>query len=153
MKKPLAKPVTKPSRADAEKALSLMFEMGRVIRRACLADEAAALPLSYLETLRFVGDEEHPTMRDIAGYLRVTAPSATAIVEALAKDGLLSRREDPKDRRLVRLSLSKKGEGMLKKTFSTRLKALRGILGTLDAEDTRQFIKILSILITNNHGK
>lgn len=135
------------SRTDTESILTLMFEVGRMIRHACIADDAASLPLSYLETLRFIGAEKDPTMRDIAGYLRITAPSATAIVEALVKESFITRREDAKDRRLVRLSLSAKGKQVIAKTMQTRMKVLRGIVGSLSASDRRELKRILSLLM------
>lgn len=142
--------MTKPSRVDSEKLLSLMFEMGRVIRQACLKSGSADLALSSVETLRFISEEKEPTMREIAKYLRITAPSATALVEGLVKEGYLSRKADPSDRRRVRLAVSAKGTKTLHETTRTKRQAIRSVLSTLSASDTRELSRILGSVINTN---
>jgi DNA-binding MarR family transcriptional regulator len=135
------------SSSDTETALTLLFEVGRIIRRAMVTKQATAMPLSYIETLRFIEEKGKPTMRDVAAYLRIAAPSATAIVEALVSEGHLERSADGKDRRIVRLALTAKGARLLAKTARIRLETLRGLVGTLSARDRKEFIKILSKIV------
>lgn len=136
-----------PTTKDTDRALALMFEMGRIIRRVMIARQTLPLPLSYLETLKFVEEKGDPVMRDIAAYLRIAAPSATAIIEALVAEKYLARKEDPTDRRLVRLVLSPKGKRILEKTMRLRTKALRGIMGSLSASDRKELIRIFSKIV------
>ncbi len=137
----------KPARSDTDTILTLMFEVGRIIRRAMVARDSMPLPLSSIETLRFVEEKGTPTMRDIAGYLRITAPSATALVECLVGSGFLSRKEDAKDRRVVRVSLTKKGATLLAKVTRRRMEALRKLVSALSAADRAHFISILSKIV------
>jgi DNA-binding MarR family transcriptional regulator len=130
-----------------DKVLTLMFEMGRLIRHACIGAGDLPLPLAHLETLRFVGEKKSPTMRDVATYLRITAPSATHIIDELVKGGLMTRSADRKDRRIVRLTLSKKGSTFLAKSMRLKMKVLRGIVGSLNRADQKEFVRILSKLI------
>ncbi|MBI3573791.1 MarR family transcriptional regulator [Candidatus Kaiserbacteria bacterium] len=140
----------KPKRGkDTDKALALMFEVGRVIRHACITKETLPLPFSYIETLRFVEEHKNPSMRDIAQYLRVAAPSATAVVEALVGEGYLSRKEDAVDRRLVRLHVSAKGKRVLETTNRARMEALRTVLGSLNGTDRKELIRIFSKIVKN----
>lgn len=46
------------------------------------------------------------TVKELAASLRVTAGAASQFVESLAVRGLVTRTEDPHDRRLVRIRLS-----------------------------------------------
>ena len=132
---------------ESEKALALMFELGRIIRRAMIGGGEGCLPLAATEALRFVGERGAPTMREIAGYLRVSGPSATGLVEELASEGYLIRRTDLEDRRLVRIALSAKGAALLKRTTRIRASALRRIMGSLSAKDRRELIRLLSIMV------
>lgn len=133
---------------NVEEILFLFFEAGRAIRQACFAPSGALLSLVHLETLRFVSEHQEPTMRDVSDYLRVTAPSATALIEELAAKGYLVRRQDKADRRLVRLSISSKGKSFLAKVMKKRLKAMQSMVAPLTLSDRKEFIRILSILVT-----
>src|SRR6185295_14715665 len=140
---------SRPS-TDTEKAMSVMFEIGRIIRQACIKSDGASLPLSHMETLRFIAEKKTPTMRDVAAYLRITAPSATAIIEELSRASLILREEDARDRRLVRLSISRKGKKILLSTMKSRSNALRAILAGLSSSDRQELIRIFSKL--TSHG-
>jgi DNA-binding MarR family transcriptional regulator len=140
----------KPSRrsvSDIDAALTLMFEVGRIMRHAMIRKDILPLPLSYVETLKFVEESGEPTMRDVAGYLRIAAPSATAIAEALVKHGYLARKVDAKDRRVVRLALTGKGAQLLAKAARAKHQALRGLIASLSASDRKAFIRILSKIV------
>ena len=135
------------SKGNTEDVLPLMFELGRAVRQACVAAGGLPLPLAHLETLRFVGDRKNPTMRDVAAYLRIAAPSATAIIEELADKGLLSRKPDSADRRLVRLFLSQKGKSLVAKHLKLRMQTLRSLVAPLSATDKRELARILLKLV------
>src|SRR5438309_8680935 len=63
------------------------------------------------ETLRYIRlNTPAPTMREVANYLRVKAPSATSVVIRLEREGLVSRIREQDDKRIVRLALTHKGE-------------------------------------------
>ena len=132
---------------STEEIFSLTFELGRVMRQACAAGSITPFSLAHIEALRFVSERKNPTMRDLADYLRVTAPSASALVDELAGKGYFLRREDKTDRRLVRVSLSAEGKGFLAKVLRLRHKALHGLLVRLSLADRREFSRILSLLV------
>jgi DNA-binding MarR family transcriptional regulator len=87
-------------------------------------------------------------MRDLAAYLRISAPSATGIVEELAAERYIVRKPDAKDRRIVRLSLSGKGRELLARTTRIRTKALKGLTKPLSAPDRKEFIRLLSKIVS-----
>ena len=128
-------------------ALTLMFEVGRIMRQAIVSESSMPLSLSCAEALKFIEEAHTPTMRDLAERLRITAPSATAIVECLATDGYVSRKVDTKDRRVTRLMLTKKGGALLKKIARIKTKTLRGLVSSLSVTDRKEFIKILSKIV------
>lgn len=134
---------------QSDTVLQRMFEMGRIMKQSALGS-GGSMPLHYIETLRFVKDA-NPTMRDVADYLHVTAPSATSLIETLAKAGFVKRAEDKGDRRVVRITLSQKGKTKLGAAATLRAKALRSIIEKLSLEDQRDLARILEKIITTHH--
>lgn len=86
-------------------------------------------------------------MKDIAGLLGVTPPSATVIVDALVEGKLLAREHDTKDRREVRLQLTPKGAKLLTTATGCVSKQLAELFSRLSAEEHRQLIAIFEKLI------
>jgi DNA-binding MarR family transcriptional regulator len=127
-----------------------IFELGRILRsrmRVSLGIDCPSLP--QLEVLEFVRDEETPTMRDIAGFLKVTAPSATSLVEELVAQGLMTRAPNPRDRREVRLALTGKGKSTLSRTTKRRNRVLASVLAPLGGRDKEEFDRLLKKIITH----
>jgi DNA-binding MarR family transcriptional regulator len=129
----------------------LIFEVGCRMKQAMRQAYAGAgnLPLSpvYVGALYYISGNPNPTMRNIAEYLCVTAPSASELVNELVSKGLLVRREDPKDRRIVRISLSPAGKAFLVKVLKLREEMLHGFLSRLSRVDQKELARILSILV------
>lgn len=126
----------------------LMFEFGRLIRRRAAQAGTQSLTLPQLETLWFVHESEEPLMRDVAQYLKVKAPSATALIEELAKGGLLVRVANPKDRREVRVRLTKKGEQVLASLIAHKTRVIEDILSVLTKKERNEFITLLRSVVT-----
>jgi DNA-binding MarR family transcriptional regulator len=143
----------KPARKAPAKAVSardlfpLMFEMGRLLKHQFSVDGCGPSSYVQLETLRFVAETGEPDMRDIAQYLRIAAPSATALADSLVKEGLLTRAEDPVDRRRVRLAVSAKGARQLRDTDERRAAAFARVVAPLSARDRAEFARIMRVII------
>ncbi len=133
--------------------LSLMFEMSRMLKREISRESTLMPSFLHAETLRFIQEAERegnsPTMRDVADYLKIAPPSATALVNGFVKDRVITRVADPKDRRIVRLSLSKKGVQFLEVTRIQREKAFAHLLAPLSAADSRSLARILAVITRN----
>ncbi len=135
----------------AEELPQLMFEMGRLLKREI---SSAGDALSYLdaETLRYIEERTQdgatPSMREVAVYLRIAPPSATVIIDGLVKEGMLERTADAKDRRVVRLSISKKGTSRLEKMMQLRAEAFSRVIAHLSTKDCEDLTRILSLIIS-----
>lgn len=127
--------------------VTLTFSIQRALRdrfkRA--ADHACSMP--RLAVLHFVSERKASSMKEIAGLLGVTPPSATVIVDALVEGGLLAREHDTKDRRGVRLRLTPKGAKLLRTATSRVSKQLAELFSRLSAEEHQQLIVIFEKLI------
>ncbi|MFI0230861.1 MarR family winged helix-turn-helix transcriptional regulator [Streptomyces sp. NPDC017086] len=62
-------------------------------------------PEGHLGLLRYVAEHEGATVREAAGALLMKPNNVSALVSQLAGQGLLERRPDSADRRVVRLHL------------------------------------------------
>ena len=122
---------------ETETTFSLMFEFFRLVKsRVRAAAPATCPPLTQLEALEFIANKEAPSMRDVALYLKIKAPSATSLVEELAREGFLRRSADPRDRRQVRLAVTDKGKRMLERMLHERKKILLSVISPLEAQDS-----------------
>ena len=123
----------------------LMFEMGRKVKGA-LARDFAPFSMLHVETLRFISESGEPSMREVADYLRIAAPTATALTDGLVEDGCIVRRVDKSDRRLVRLALSAKGRKLIANLHRKRTAAFSRIIAPLSSRDRHEFARILRII-------
>lgn len=85
-------------------------------------------------------------MGDISAHFSTTMPTATALVDKLITAKLVQRENDAKDRRIVKINLTKSGEKLLievKKQRSTKMKKL---LSYLSKQDKLELLRILEVL-------
>jgi DNA-binding MarR family transcriptional regulator len=137
-----------PAKAvSARDLFPLMFEMGRLLKHQFSVDGYGPSSYVQLETLRYVAETGEPDMRDIAQYLRIAAPSATAVADSLVKEGLLARMPDAVDRRRVRLAVSAKGARLLRDTDERRANAFARVVAPLSAKDRAEFGRIMRVII------
>ncbi len=122
-----------------------IFSLGRIIRER-LSTDSSYEPLLHLAILKFVS-ERQPRMREIADYLRITPPSATSVVNALAESGQIKRIKDRSDRRTVRLSITARGEKSLDDGMRQKRSAIGSIINRLSKNEQDDLKKILGKLI------
>ena len=103
--------------------------------------------LVNIKTLQYIAERGEPTMKDVADYLAISPPSASAIVENYVKDGQLERVLDKSDRRVVRLKLTRKGKTLLSNHMANIVKVVEGILAMLDPKQIEELKIIMKKLI------
>lgn len=69
-------------------------------------------------------DARGPTIGEVAGYLLLRHHSAVGLVDRAEEAGLVERLEDGKDRRVVRLRLTSRGEETLRSLSAAHLQEL-----------------------------
>ena len=80
---------------------------------------------------------------DLSGFLRVTRPTVSQMVNVLAARGLLERSPDPKDRRIVRIKLTAEGERLTLETEAAMHRGIQELTEHLGAQRTQQLIETL----------
>src|SRR5690348_9792342 len=74
---------------------------------------------------------------ELAGRLQVSTPTVVNTATRMAKDGLIERRADPEDRRLVRLYLTEKARAARTPIEDARRRLADHALATLSDEERR----------------
>jgi DNA-binding MarR family transcriptional regulator len=92
--------------------------------------------VAQLRALRFLAHASEPMrMRDLSDMLGVAARTATSLVDALERDGLVVRLPHPTDRRAHLLALTDAGRACHQEAEAMDREALRAATGALTAED------------------
>ncbi|HEX4966263.1 MAG TPA: MarR family transcriptional regulator [Thermoanaerobaculia bacterium] len=119
-----------PTLEDADYQKLLQFRVG--LRRFLhwseeQAEKAGLTPAQHqlLLAVRGHNGADGPTIGDVAGYLLLRHHSAVGLVDRAVKAGLLERREDAADRRVVRLRLSGRGEQILEQLTELHLEEIK----------------------------
>ena len=91
------------------------------------AEKAGLTPAQHQLLLAVRGHDgaQGPTISDVAGYLVLRHHSVVGLVDRAEKGGLVERREDPGDRRVVRLRLTPQGLSTLQKLSALHLEEIR----------------------------
>ena len=105
------------------------------------------LPLAQMETLRLIAQNKRLLMKDVASYLAITPPSATVLIGHLAKSGFVKRHPDKKDRRIVHLTLTKKGLAVMNKGVKERCKNLKKMVGNLSRNEQFTLLNNLNKMV------
>ena len=147
------KMTTSTTKSTIYRELSGLFFETRQIIRQNLPGAKQSDPNGWvrLQAMEFIGRTNEPTMHDVAGYLRVKAPSATSLVAHLVSQGLIQRHTG-KDRREVVLSLTENGKKVLKQYSTQSEEMMRTAFSTLDEDEVCSLGAILKKLIHGHSG-
>lgn len=130
--------------------LNMLFlrMMGEII----LSPEDKPVPLSKLthsqsRVLLFIALRGPQKMSDIARLLSIGLPSTTPVVDALVAMKLAKRRQDPNDRRVVRLELTAAGRRIQKQMAQHHADKLKQAFGHLAAVQEKELLEHLRQIV------
>jgi DNA-binding MarR family transcriptional regulator len=91
------------------------------------AEKVGLTPAQHqlLLAVRGHDDDQGPTIGELAGYLMLRHHSAVGLVDRAVRAALVERREDPGDRRVVRLRLTAAGDRILQQLSALHLEEIR----------------------------
>jgi DNA-binding MarR family transcriptional regulator len=95
------------------------------------------LTMPQLKTLIYVTKNEGATSGQIAASLGVGLSTITGIVDRLAEQQLVTRREDPRDRRITRVLPTAAGAELVNELIEYRNEVVTAILSGLDPDQLR----------------
>lgn len=101
---------------------------------------------SQMHALMALHEAPSGTTGDIAKLLCVTSGAATQTVETLVRRGLIERRHDPIDRRIVRLGLTAEGSQLTTSIVENRRRYFYQLLAQLEPAEVSAVMKALKTL-------
>lgn len=129
----------------------------RAIRREMRRHRPLEMSVQQFRALGVV--EHHPgaSLSDVASRMGLTTASASKLIDALVKPGLVSRTDAPEDRRKIVLDLTEAGRQALGAAREAALGRLTEVLAALDEPDqlavTRAMEILRSVLATEDESR
>ena len=137
---------------DAERLRHGVNRLARLLRQQDDGD-IGATSTAALATVRKRGPV---TLGELASLEQVAPPTMTKVVEKLEGKGFVTRRVDPDDRRVARVSITAAGTRYLDRTRARRTAWLAARLGVLDPQQVDQLqgaIALLEAIIGEPEGR
>jgi DNA-binding MarR family transcriptional regulator len=103
--------------------------VGVAARSLAAVEDKVSLP--RFRVLVVLASRGPSALHAVADALGVNPSTATRTCDRLVADGLIDRREDPVDRRLVRLTITRRGQRLVDTVVARRRDALADILARL----------------------
>jgi DNA-binding MarR family transcriptional regulator len=131
--------------ATAELADRLRLAVTRLARRLRQQSEVDPSPtqVSALSTIERRGPL---TLGELAACERVQPPTVTAAVGRLEERGLVARHQDPDDRRVAHVEITRAGHKLLARTRSRKTAFLAQRLASLDDHDRGRVADAVDVL-------
>ncbi|TDE97218.1 MarR family transcriptional regulator [Occultella glacieicola] len=127
---------------ERDHLIEQVFETQHAMMRSSLAAELeplldSTLTMQQFKLLAIVHFHGEQTVSGLAEAMRVSMPTVSGAVERLVERDLLSRREDPDDRRVRLIGLAEAGKRLFAEAEATRTRLGRDLLGELDLDALR----------------
>lgn len=100
-----------------------------------IAREDYGITSTQFHVLRRIKEENKKTVSELSDCMFVSRPGVSRAVEELVKAGLLEREGGSNDRRVIYLSLSKRGEEVITRIHEKNSISMRDWFSTLDDAD------------------
>ena len=82
-------------------------------------------------------------MSELAQALSITTSAVTGLIDRMIKAGFVTRTRGIKDRRLVKIKITKKGKTLIENILSQRRQMLRDVFGKLEKVERERYLEIL----------
>jgi DNA-binding MarR family transcriptional regulator len=117
---------------------------------------ALHLSIGQVKSLFFIATQGTTNFSKLAAALGVTPPNITGIVDRLVEQGLVSRQENPEDRRMLMLQVTEKGETLIAELRERTVSHMSETLAHLSTAELNTVTQGLSLLVQAsdvNEGK
>jgi len=128
-----------------EQIISLIFMMRQLSNEKITKEKEGGLSFLQVVSLRYI-KEKKPLMKEVADFLAITPPSATSIIKTLSEVKLIDRLAEKRDRRIVRIIITKKGEKILEKWQKKIAISIRERLEKLNKKEQDSLVQLLTKL-------
>jgi len=138
---------TRPADADLDRILAVFDGlMHRLMASHAPELNLIDLTMSQTKALYLVLAAGQLRMSELAARLGITSSTATGVVDGLVSQGLLTRHEDPADRRQVVVNATAEAEATLESFRELNSRRMREMLAHVNATDLAVVEQALRIL-------
>ena len=130
----------------AREILDVVPMVFRVIRTELRKYGAKEMSLPQFRTLAFVYRNEGASLSEVADHMALTLSTTSMLVDGLVVRGLISRREDPEDRRRMTLTLTRDGRARFESAREATMTYLERRLGQLSGSERATITASMRIL-------
>jgi DNA-binding MarR family transcriptional regulator len=134
-----------PSLRERELANRLHSAAIHLLRRARRGDPLTGATPAQLSALSVLMSGPK-TLGDLAAAEQVRAPTVSRLAAEMERTGLIRRRDDPSDARVVRVEMTAKGRRVLGKGRELRITDIEGRVRRLDTPEVATLEKAVSII-------
>jgi DNA-binding MarR family transcriptional regulator len=109
--------------------------------------KASGLSMPQFGTLMHLRHVGPCGVSEVGCHMEVSSAAASQLVDRLVHQGLVERREDPRDRRVRTLSLTSRGEAMIEQAMEERLRWADSMAAGLSEESRKALAAALPALV------
>jgi DNA-binding MarR family transcriptional regulator len=105
------------------------------------------LSMGQMTALFHISRGDASSVSGLGGEMEMTNPAASQLLERLVQQGLIVREEDARDRRYKQISLSEKGDELLKRGLQAREKWLEEMVSLMSPEEQDKVTEALELML------
>ena len=133
--------------SEQDELISCLEHIQESFERRALSSMAeplisTAVTMQQLKVLTMIAiDPDKATGHELAAQLKVSVATMSGLVDRLVEHGMVSREEDPSDRRVRRLSVTSEGSATIRSLLSSAGTMPTPVLRRLAIEDLRALVR------------
>ena len=137
---------------DKEELVKQVIDLQRKINRVLRSQIPDAwmelsLTIAQLKSLFFISSQGSTNLSKLAAALGVTSANVTGIVDRLVEQGLISRAQNPEDRRMSLLQATDKGQALITDLRERQMSLLSNVLYNMSQDKLAALVQGLSSLL------
>ena len=118
-----------------------------VTRQLGCAVEAEGCTVEQWRILLLLADGHGHPMSEIAEFALIPAPSLTRLIDRMVTDGLVHRRADERDRRRVRVHLTRRGRALHRRLGERLEREQHALLAGAEPVEVQRLLSLLGGLV------
>ncbi len=130
----------------ARELLEVVPLVMRDIRAQMRSRRTPDITVPQFRTLAFVDRNAGSSLSDVANHMGLALPSMSKLADDLLKKGLITREEQPADRRRVKLAVTSRGLSILETSRKGTLASLSEKLAGISADDKAAIAEVMQTL-------
>lgn len=147
-------PVKMPTEDTSDSTIYLL-KRAELAVRGCVEEALTPFgltPTQFLVLLR-LKSSEGLSGAELARATGVRPQSITDVIGPLERDGLITRKEAPEHKRILRITLSPAGEQLLTRASPVTQRLEQDLLGNLDTQELERLRRALKQILTNSEER